>query len=130
MSEYAGKKRIDVDDVRLGIGMVAEHKFTSAPPRQLTAELAKEKNAAPLPPIKQQYGLRLPPDRFCLIQPNYRMKNRAEIRKMMQTQRRPTASQQTEVKKEQAAFRITEPMDTGGLKRTAQAANLDEDYDT
>jgi hypothetical protein len=35
------------------------------------AELAAEKNAQPLPPIRQNYGLRLPNDRFCQLQQNY-----------------------------------------------------------
>lgn len=40
------------------------------PSRQLLVEFAEQKNAVPLPAIRQNYGLRLPNDRFCLIQPN------------------------------------------------------------
>lgn len=36
-------------------------------------ELAKQKNNTPLPPMKGGSGLRLPPDRFCLTQPNYQL---------------------------------------------------------
>lgn len=37
-------------------------------------ELEHEKNCQPLPPIKQQPGLHLPSDRYCLVQPNLRLK--------------------------------------------------------
>lgn len=40
------------------------------PSRQLLVEFAEQKNAVPLPAIRQNYGLRLPNDRFCLVQPN------------------------------------------------------------
>jgi hypothetical protein len=36
-------------------------------------ELAKNKNSQPLPLLKSTSGLRLPPDRFCLTQPNYHL---------------------------------------------------------
>ena len=36
-------------------------------------ELAKQKNSTPLPPLKGGSGLRLPPDRYCLTQPNYQL---------------------------------------------------------
>jgi len=36
-------------------------------------ELAKAKNSQPLPILKSGSGLRLPPDRFCLTQPNYQL---------------------------------------------------------
>ena len=80
LSEHAGKKAIDGDDVRLAIDTMVDSTFTQPPPRQLLQELAKEKNAVALPPIKQTYGARLPNDRFCLLQPNYRWKNRNDIR--------------------------------------------------
>lgn len=36
-------------------------------------DLAKIKNTTPLPLIRSASGLRLPPDRFCLTQPNYKL---------------------------------------------------------
>ena len=41
------------------------------PPIALMNELAQEKNAQPLPQIRQNYGLRLPNDRFCQLQQNF-----------------------------------------------------------
>ena len=34
-------------------------------------DLAQEKNSQPLPQIRQNYGLRLPNDRFCQLQSNF-----------------------------------------------------------
>ena len=42
---------------------------------QLLLEVARTRNSNPLPPIKvNQYGIRLPPDRYCLSACNYRIK--------------------------------------------------------
>ena len=55
----------------------------------MLAEIAAEKNSQPLPQIRQNYGLRLPNDRFCQLQPNYEhlseqstSSNNAEIRQV------------------------------------------------
>lgn len=73
-SEYSSKKSIDAEDVRLAVQMKVENTLTNPPSREMLSELAQEKNAIPLPPLKQQYGLRLPPDRYCTLQPNFRLK--------------------------------------------------------
>uniref|UniRef100_A0A914XMI7 Transcription initiation factor TFIID subunit 9 n=1 Tax=Plectus sambesii TaxID=2011161 RepID=A0A914XMI7_9BILA len=139
LSEHAGKKAIDADDVRLAIDTMIDSTFTQPPPRQLLQELAKEKNAVALPPIKQAYGARLPNDRFCLLQPNYRWKNRNEIRNVSSTissQRSQTAQassqhQSQSAKQPNVVFQLTSgPNDGGsGQKRKVEDASLDEDYD-
>jgi len=72
-SSYAKKKTIDVDDVKLAVKMVTSKSFTTVPPREMLLDLAKTKNTTPLPLLKSTSGLRLPPDRFCLTQPNYQL---------------------------------------------------------
>jgi len=74
-SEYSAKKSIDADDVRLAVQMKVENTLTNPPSREMLSELAQEKNAIPLPALKQQYGLRLPPDRYCTLQPNFCLKS-------------------------------------------------------
>ncbi len=37
-------------------------------------EIARQKNSTPLPLIQPRSGLRLPPDRYCLLSNNYRVK--------------------------------------------------------
>lgn len=75
-ANYAKKNRtIEMDDVKLAVHMQMEKAFTTPPPRDLLLEVARTRNANPLPPIKvNQYGIRLPPDRYCLSACNYRIK--------------------------------------------------------
>ncbi|KAK7580007.1 hypothetical protein V9T40_000636 [Parthenolecanium corni] len=73
-ANHAKKKNIDVDDVKLAIQMHAEKMSSSGPPRDILLELARSKNSTSLAPIKPQSGIRLPPDRYCLTQPNYKLK--------------------------------------------------------
>lgn len=42
---------------------------------QFLLEVARQKNQTPLPLIKPYTGPRLPPDRYCLTAPNYRLKS-------------------------------------------------------
>lgn len=39
-------------------------------------EIARQKNANPLPMIPEKFGVRLPPERYCLTGTNYKIKNR------------------------------------------------------
>ncbi|KAK3864628.1 hypothetical protein Pcinc_029703 [Petrolisthes cinctipes] len=75
-ANYAKKiKTIEMDDVKLAVHMMMERSFTTPPPRDLLLDVARTRNANPLPAIKaNQYGIRLPPDRYCLAACNYRLK--------------------------------------------------------
>ncbi|KAK2530278.1 Taf9b [Columba guinea] len=42
---------------------------------EFTYNIARQKNQTPLPLIKPYSGPRLPPDRYCLTAPNYRLKS-------------------------------------------------------
>jgi transcription initiation factor TFIID subunit 9B len=57
---------LSVEDVRLAVGARVNYQFKPAPPKELLLELAQEKNKRPLPSIPQTYGLRLPPEKYCL----------------------------------------------------------------
>lgn len=74
-ANHAKKKFIDLDDVRLAVKMQLERSFTNPPPRDVLLHLAQDKNKIPLPFVKPNNGLRLPPDRYCLNSTNYRLKN-------------------------------------------------------
>uniref|UniRef100_A0A914HTN9 Transcription factor CBF/NF-Y/archaeal histone domain-containing protein n=1 Tax=Globodera rostochiensis TaxID=31243 RepID=A0A914HTN9_GLORO len=71
VSEFSGKKQVDRNDVDFAIKTFNEKHCKDRPSRAFISELAAEKNAHPLPPIRQNFGLRLPNDRFCQLQPNY-----------------------------------------------------------
>ena len=73
-SQHAGKKNIDLDDVKLSVSLSTEQTFTSPPPREALLELAKVKNSVQLPIPTNKLGLRLPPDRHCLTNTNYKLK--------------------------------------------------------
>nr|AAD27786.1 neuronal cell death-related protein [Homo sapiens] len=74
-SSHAKKPNVDADDVRLAIQCRADQSFTSPPPRDFLLDIARQKNQTPLPLIKPYAGPRLPPDRYCLTAPNYRLKS-------------------------------------------------------
>jgi len=46
---------------------------------QLLMDVARHKNSAPLPLIKPFTGPKLPPDRYCLTAPNYRLKSQKKV---------------------------------------------------
>ncbi|XP_066591703.1 transcription initiation factor TFIID subunit 9 isoform X2 [Prorops nasuta] len=73
-ANHAKKKFIDLDDVRLAVKMQLERTFTNPPPRDVLLDVARAKNIIPLPFVKPNNGLRLPPDRYCLNATNYRLK--------------------------------------------------------
>ena len=75
-SHHAKKKAVDVEDVKLSVSMQAEQNFTSPPPRQSLLQLAHTKNLAQLPQPHNKHGLRLPPDRHCLTNCNYKLKRK------------------------------------------------------
>lgn len=73
-SNHASRKTIDTEDIKLAVQMKMDHSFTMPPPRDLLMGIAREKNSQPLPLVKPYCGPRLPPDRYCLSQPNYKLK--------------------------------------------------------
>lgn len=49
---------------------------------KLLMEISKHKNSQVMPLIKPYTGLRLPPDRYCLSAPNYRMSSHKAVKKV------------------------------------------------
>ncbi|KAJ0393449.1 hypothetical protein P43SY_000757 [Pythium insidiosum] len=66
-SLFASKTSVDVDDVRLAIASRLNHHYTNVPSRELLIELAEKRNSLPLPPISNEYGVRLPPPEHQLV---------------------------------------------------------------
>lgn len=63
-----------MEDVKLASAMLLDKSFTGPPPREVLFEVAKQKNCQLLPTIKPHSGLRLPPDRHCLLAANYKLR--------------------------------------------------------
>ncbi|OLL24173.1 Transcription initiation factor TFIID subunit 9 [Neolecta irregularis DAH-3] len=68
-SDHAKSPSITVEDLRLAVVAKANTSFRSPPPKEFMLELAAEKNRKPLPPIGESFGLRLPPQKYCLTAP-------------------------------------------------------------
>ncbi|ETN78770.1 transcription initiation factor IID, subunit [Necator americanus] len=69
ISQHCGKMVIDETDVQIAVefsGLLCDGK----PNRAELLKMATERNAQPLPQIRHNFGLKLPNDRFCLLQPN------------------------------------------------------------
>lgn len=73
LSCYAKKSSIDSDDVQLAVTMQTDKTVTSPPSKALLLEVAREKNNQPLPPVRNQNGLRIPFDRYTIIGTNYKL---------------------------------------------------------
>lgn len=63
-----------MEDVKLASTMLLDKSFTGPPPREVLLEVAKLKNSQALPTIKPHSGIRLPPDRHCLLAANYKLR--------------------------------------------------------
>jgi transcription initiation factor TFIID subunit 9B len=73
-ANHSKKKGIDLEDVKLASTMLLDKTFTGPPPREILTEVSKLKNTQPLPMIKPHSGIRLPPDRHCLLAANYKLR--------------------------------------------------------
>lgn len=85
LSQYAKKKSIDADDVKLAIQLQVEKTYSNPPPRELLLDIARNKNSQCLPLIKSNAGTRLPPDRYSLISCNYKLKPANQLTKPQHT---------------------------------------------
>ncbi|KAJ8686276.1 hypothetical protein QAD02_022070 [Eretmocerus hayati] len=74
-ASHSKKKFIDADDVQLAVTMQLCNSYTNPPPREVLLDIAKTKNSTSLPFVKPSYGLRLPPDRYCLNNTNFKLKS-------------------------------------------------------
>jgi len=61
--EHAGKPDLDIDDLRLAIQAKVNGAFSQPAPREFMIEIARAKNAVPLPLIRP--GVHLPPPEHC-----------------------------------------------------------------
>jgi len=97
-TNHAKKKVIDLDDVKLASQMVLDKAFTAPPPRDVLLELARGRNIAPLPLIKPHCGLRLPPDRYCLVAANYKLRAAAQNKKITKSAIEARSTIKTQIK--------------------------------
>ncbi|KAJ8902558.1 hypothetical protein NDN08_006960 [Rhodosorus marinus] len=72
--EYAGKKELGIEDVRLSIQSRISYSFTQPPSREVLLQLGRERNSIPLPPLEDKVGIQLPPEKHQLTSQNYQLK--------------------------------------------------------
>lgn len=67
-----GKKAANKDDdgvslnaLRTAVGARAAQQFSPALPKEFMMEVAAERNRIALPRVEREYGMRLPPERYC-----------------------------------------------------------------
>lgn len=84
-ANHAKKKVIDSKDVKLATHMMLDKAFTTPPNRDVLFEVARAKNSSPLPLVKINCGLRLPPDRYCLSACNYKLRAASQPKKLTKT---------------------------------------------
>ncbi|KAE9417639.1 hypothetical protein Angca_002406 [Angiostrongylus cantonensis] len=69
ISQHCGKIVIDETDVQMAVdfsGILHDVR----PKRAEVLKMASDRNGQPLPQVRHNFGLKLPNDRFCLLQPN------------------------------------------------------------
>lgn len=54
------------EDIRLAIAARTNYQFKPIPPKKMLMELAAERNEKPLPAVMPMWGVRLPPEKYCL----------------------------------------------------------------
>jgi transcription initiation factor TFIID subunit 9B len=69
MQAHANKQELDLDDVRLAIQSKVNGCLVQPPPREFMLEIARSKNAVPLPLIRP--GVQLPPKSHCNAAANF-----------------------------------------------------------
>ncbi|CAN6635247.1 transcription initiation factor TFIID subunit 9 [Trichomonascus vanleenenianus] len=70
---------LTTEDVRLAVAARTNYQFKPAPPKELLLELAQERNKRPLPAVSQTWGLRLPPEKYCLTSKEWEMDEEADV---------------------------------------------------
>ncbi|VEU23954.1 DEKNAAC105167 [Brettanomyces naardenensis] len=65
--------QISNEDIRLAIAARANYQFQPVPPKKMLMELAAERNEKPLPPVMPMWGIRLPPEKYCLTAKDWKL---------------------------------------------------------
>ena len=58
--------RLTVEDVRLAIAARTQYEFKPTAPKELLLQLAADRNKKALPQVMGTWGVRLPPEKYCL----------------------------------------------------------------
>lgn len=59
-------QELTVEDIRLAIAANTQYQFKPTAPKELLLQLANERNKKALPQVMSMWGVRLPPEKYCL----------------------------------------------------------------
>lgn len=62
---------ISTDDLRMSIASRVNHQFNPGLPKEFLLEVAQERNKVALPTVQPEFGVRLPPEKYCLTGINW-----------------------------------------------------------
>ncbi|KAF3921512.1 hypothetical protein AA313_de0200434 [Arthrobotrys entomopaga] len=62
-----------MSDLRMAVAAKVNHQFVTAPPKEFMLDIAQERNKIALPPVKKDWGMRLPPEQYCLTGVNWEL---------------------------------------------------------
>lgn len=67
-SDYAeaSNEGLTVEDIRLAIAARTQYQFKPTAPKELLLQLAADRNKKALPQVMGMWGVRLPPEKYCL----------------------------------------------------------------
>lgn len=72
---------INNEDIRLAIAARTAYQFKPVPPKKMLLELAAERNEKPLPAVMPMWGIRLPPEKYCLTARDYTEGDEKRVKK-------------------------------------------------
>lgn len=82
-NEYASNgsnnSEITVEDIRLAIGARTQYQFKPTAPKELLLQLAQQRNKKPLPQVLSMWGVRLPPEKYCLTAKEWKLDDENEL---------------------------------------------------
>ena len=64
---------ITADDLRMSIASRVNHQFNTSLPKEFLLDIAQDRNKIALPPVDKGYGIRLPPEKYCLTGVNWEL---------------------------------------------------------
>ncbi|KAA8894168.1 transcription initiation factor IID, 31kD subunit-domain-containing protein [Sphaerosporella brunnea] len=65
---------INNDDLRMAIASRVNHQFNPSLPKEFLLDIAQERNRVALPTVGPEFGVRLPPEKYCLTGVNWDLK--------------------------------------------------------
>ncbi len=65
---------VNLTALRLSVGSRQNYQFNSSLPKEFLLEMASERNKVALPSTRQEWGLRLPPEKYCLTGVGWNLK--------------------------------------------------------